>query len=82
MDMAVMGLVNGVFVMIREDMVRSSCFCSEFGGISVYFSSAEMDGAGNITLCGSDLLIVAHIFNHKPSYADRVAELKALGLLK
>ena len=77
-----MGLVNGVFVMIRETVVGSSCFCSGFGGISVYFSLAAVDDGGNVALYSSGGLIVAHIFNHQQDYADRVAELKALGLLE
>ena len=77
-----MGLVNGVFVMIRETVVGSSCFCSGFGGIYVYFSLVDVSDGGNVALLSSDRRVVAHIFNHEPFYADRVAELKALGLLE
>ena len=80
--MAVVGLVDGVFIMIRKTEVGSACFCSEFGGISVYFSLAAVGDGGNVALYSSCGLVVAHIFNRQPDYADRVAELKALGLIE
>ena len=79
--MAVVGLVNGVFVMIRAAMVGDVYFCSEFGGVSVYFDSASIDKGGDIQLRSSGVR-VAYIFSHHPCYADRVAELRCLGLLE
>ena len=80
-DMAVMGLVDGVFVMIRKTMVGEDCFCSEFGGVSVYFDSVSIDKSGDIQLRRSGVC-TAYIFSHHPCYADRIAELKALGLIE
>ena len=77
---AIVGLVNGVFVMIRDSMVGGE-YCSEFGGVYVYFDSVSLSAVGGVNLHRSGVL-VAYIFKHNPDFEDRVEELKSLRLLK
>ena len=79
--LAVLGLVDGVFIMIRKTMVGEGYFCCESGGVCVYFDSVSIDKGGDIQLRSSGVR-VAYIFSHHPCYADRVAELRCLGLLE
>ena len=80
--MAVVGLVNGVFVMIQE--LCTGEFYVESGGITVYFVSAcRSDNFGRpYHLLGRGGDVVASIFADAKGSASRVRELKKAGLLK